>query len=58
MGRKCEGNCGLWVLLRKNEIHKKTYPENLTFSTENFIFVTKIVLTYCEKKLFVIEKNF
>ena len=26
MGKKCEGNCGLWVL---NEILKKTYPENL-----------------------------
>ena len=26
MCRKCEGNCGLWVL---NEILKKMYPENL-----------------------------
>ena len=26
MGQKCEGNCGLWVL---NEVHEKTYPENL-----------------------------
>ena len=26
VGRKCEGNCGLWVL---NQILKKTYPENL-----------------------------
>ena len=26
MGQKCEGNCGLWV---RNEILKKTYPENL-----------------------------
>ena len=26
MGKKCEGNCGLWVL---NEIIKRIYPENL-----------------------------
>ena len=26
MGKKCEGNCGLWV---PNEILKKSYPENL-----------------------------
>ena len=26
MGKKCEGNCGLWVL---NESIKKKYPENL-----------------------------
>ena len=26
MCHKCEGNCGLWVLI---EILKKTYPENL-----------------------------
>ena len=26
MGKKCEGNCGLWVL---NEMIQKIYPENL-----------------------------
>ena len=26
MGRKCEGNCGLWVL---TEMIKKIYPEKL-----------------------------
>ena len=26
MGKKCKGNCGLWVL---NEIIKRIYPENL-----------------------------
>ena len=26
MGKKCEGNCGLWVL---NEIYFFKYPENL-----------------------------
>ena len=26
IGKKCEGNCGLWVL---NEMIKKIYPENL-----------------------------
>ena len=26
IGKKCEGNCGLWVL---NEIIEKVYPENL-----------------------------
>ena len=26
MGQKCEGDCGLWVLI---EIIKKKYPENM-----------------------------
>jgi hypothetical protein len=26
IGKKCEGNCGLWVL---NEIIKRMYPESL-----------------------------
>ena len=26
IGKKCEGNCGLWIL---NEIIEKIYPENL-----------------------------
>ena len=26
MGQKCEGNCGLWVLI---EIIQKKYPENM-----------------------------
>ena len=26
MGKKCEGNCGFWVL---NEMMKKIYPGNL-----------------------------
>ena len=26
IGKKCEGNCGLWVL---NEMIKEKYPENL-----------------------------